>query len=587
MADRTIIRQFYEALYGDEGINEERRLVLWTPGKSSNVWCSSLEDAVENTAKRSAKNDAYFLACLQSPQAMVAEAERRGDKPNMGSRRGYEQSAALMPALWLDLDFGTKGHEKKKLPPTVKHAQYIIDGMPAPPSMVVHTGGGLHAWWVFLDPLELDTADARKRARALSFGWASLAKKICDDRGWDMDSVYDLARVMRPAGTSNRKKVYDEAPPVELLFFDEAVRHDVDGLEVFLPTGAEPPQAASEISVDGYKFSLDPAAEPPVDRLMKLCEMDVAFRRTWERQRDGDLPSQSEYDLALATRMADVGFSDQEIVNTMIAHRRKHGQPEKLRHDYYATRLAMVRQQAPDIADGLERLTEVGTEIAAGIKIKSERRGEIKDNLSKLMALPKGSEVSRVEKYDGDPPTYALLTCSGRITLGGVAMITNANSFRNAIADATGHLIRRFKGPTWDKIAQAILHAAEPVDLGDEVSMDGEVLSWLTAYLEDEPPDVGLTEGCEAKVPFTHGGKVYVVLMSFRSFLRMSLDIRIDARTLARRLKQTGAVNRGVSYRLSGKSGRVSSRSCYCIPKSVVSGARGVVPDEVEAEDEV
>lgn len=579
MTDRDAIRSFYEALYGEEGIDEENNLVLWTPGKVSNDWCRSLPEAVERTAKRADRSDAYFVACLQSPEAMREEAARREEDADIGRRRGYSQSASLLPALWLDLDYGREGHEKKNLPPTERHAQLIVDGMPAPPSIVIRTGGGLHAWWLLLDPLELNTDADRKRARALTYGWSMIAKGLCAERGWAMDSVYDLARVMRVPGTLNRKKEYGkEGRPVRVLKLDADIRHDVDGLEVFLPTDAEPPRMSSEtVTLDGYKFSLDPNAEPPVDKLMGLCDLEADFKRTWERQRDKDLPSQSEYDLALATRAAGVGWSDQEIVNLLIAHRRKHRQPEKLRHDYYAARLALVRQQAPDISDGLEQLTEIGTEISAGVNIPDDRRNEIKDHMSNLMALPVGSEIERIEKYPGDPPTYALLTAKGRITLGTVACITNAQQFRNAVASATGHLISRFKGVAWDKVAQAVLHAAETVDLGDEVSVDGEVGAWLMSYLEDEPPDVGIVEGCESRVPFNHSGAVLIFLQAFRSFLRMNLDIRVDPRDLALRMRQAGVRRRRVSYREAGK---VSSRSVYEVPLDIVREVRGVPADE-------
>lgn len=560
MVERTLVRTFYGALYGDEGICDERRLVLWSPGKVSNDWCESLGEAVDLTCKRGAKQDTYFVACLQSQAAMEEEAKKRKDKPTPGIRRGYEQSAALMPALWLDIDWADPTHKKKNLPPTQKHAQYVIDSMPAPASIVVKTGGGLHAWWILKDPLELNTPEERKRARELSYKWSFLARGICEDRGWAMDSVWDLARVMRCPGTLNHKK--DEPRPVEMLHIDADHPHDMDGLEVLMPTECVAPVASAVVSTDDYKFELRADAEPPADKIMALCEMDAAFKRVWARE--AGLSSQSEYDLSIASRMAALGFNDQEIVNAMVAHRRSHKQPEKLRHDYYAMRLAKVRKTDPDIADGLERLAEVGAEIAMGATIPDERREEIKNDLTRMMALPAGKEIQRIEKYPGDPPTFALLTKDDRITLGTVACITNSNSFRNAVAASTGHLVKRFKAGAWDNIAQAILHAAELIDLGPDATMDGEVHDWLRTYLEDEPPNVSRDEGCAARVPFTHNGTIYVMLQSLRGWLRLTQDLRIEKRPLAARLKSAGCTGKPVKYQTAAGAG--TSRYCFAIP---------------------
>lgn len=566
MIDRTAIRLFLETLYGDDGVNEEHRLVLWSPGKAANDWCTSIADGVERITARGADSDVYFVACLHSLEAMREEAGRRKESPDPARRRGYEQSAAVLPALWLDLDYGTEGHQKTGLPPTEADALSIVDGMPAPPTMVVRTGGGVHAWWALLDPLELSNAEDRARARALTYGWSLIARGLCEKRGWSMDSVWDLARVMRVPGTLNRKTEYGEPRPVEIDRIEPDTRHDVEGLEVFLPADSPPPAAAAaKVTTDEFKFILDPNATPDADALMTLCDLDAEFKRTWERERK-DLPSQSEYDLALATRLSDVGWGDQQIVDALIAHRRKHGQPAKLRHDYYGARLAIVRKQNPGISEGLESLTELGEEIRAGIEVAEDRLGEIKGHLTKLMALPTGSAIVRIEKYEGDPPTFSLLTEVGRITLGPVANITNPTLFRNAVASATGHLIKRFKGPAWDKVAQAILHAAQLVDLGEEVSVEGEVVGWLRGYLEDEPPEQDHNDGCESRVPFVHQGQVFIVLQSFRSWLRMSLDVRIEARVLARRLREAGSKNIRVSYR-KAESKENSSRSCYLVPQ--------------------
>jgi putative DNA primase/helicase len=90
-------------------------------------------------------------------------------------------------------------------------------------------------------------------------------------------------------------------------------------------------------------FALDPNAVAPAAKLEKLLMRNAKFRRTWERNRGAELSSQSEYDMALAALARHAKWSDQEIVDLLVQHRREGGDTEKIgRHDYYVLTLAKV-----------------------------------------------------------------------------------------------------------------------------------------------------------------------------------------------------------------------------------------------------
>jgi hypothetical protein len=83
-------------------------------------------------------------------------------------------------------------------------------------------------------------------------------------------------------------------------------------------------------------FTLRADANPPANKFSMLCEIDPKFRLSFDHQRvDLQDQSASSYDLALATRALMVGWTAQEIVDLLIAHRRQHGEDLKLREDYY------------------------------------------------------------------------------------------------------------------------------------------------------------------------------------------------------------------------------------------------------------
>ena len=109
-----------------------------------------------------------------------------------------------------------------------------------------------------------------------------------------MDSVGDLARVMRLPGTVNRKG----DPPVEVRVVESNDRRYNPGdLEAFM--AEEIPAETPEVHVGA--LALRPDAEPPTEKLNRLICNSKAFSDSWNQWR-GDLSdqSQSTYDQSLA-----------------------------------------------------------------------------------------------------------------------------------------------------------------------------------------------------------------------------------------------------------------------------------------------
>jgi len=94
---------------------------------------------------------------------------------------------------------------------------------------------------------------------------------------------------------------------------------------------------------------LQPDAEPPAGKLLEAASESPLFCQTWRRKRT-DLadPSQSGYDLSLATIAVLRGWTDQEVAKLIIAVRREHNEkPEKaLREDYIRRTIAKAKQAA-------------------------------------------------------------------------------------------------------------------------------------------------------------------------------------------------------------------------------------------------
>lgn len=120
----------------------------------------------------------------------------------LGHRRGGAEDCLCVPALWVDLDVEGPNHKGgHRLPPTIEAARAILDDFPLPPSAVIRSGGGLQPWWFLAEPVGVD--EARTMLVAWGATWAELGRR----RGWHVDNVFDVARVMRLPGTVNRKTV--------------------------------------------------------------------------------------------------------------------------------------------------------------------------------------------------------------------------------------------------------------------------------------------------------------------------------------------------------------------------------------------
>jgi hypothetical protein len=101
-------------------------------------------------------------------------------------------------------------------------------------------------------------------------------------------------------------------------------------------------------------LTLDPNASLNQEAFDKLYRENERFRLSWERHRiDLKDSSPSGYDFSLAGFTVRAGWSDQEIVNMLIVHRRKHNSDLKLdNRQYYERTLANVRKAAASENEG-------------------------------------------------------------------------------------------------------------------------------------------------------------------------------------------------------------------------------------------
>ena len=122
-----------------------------------------------------------------------------------------------IPCLWADIDIAHPAHNSDKVyPPDMDSAVEFLMNLPAPPTVMVDTGHGLHAYWCLTDLWLFGDGEGHAAGVDLALRWHLMIASQLANYGWETDKVADLARVLRLPGTLNIKEE-DDQPLVELM----------------------------------------------------------------------------------------------------------------------------------------------------------------------------------------------------------------------------------------------------------------------------------------------------------------------------------------------------------------------------------
>lgn len=147
----------------------------------------------------------YWFQNVETMAAAALELDAQGKAVFHGcatfkSKKRKQENVDSARSLWLDLDAGLG-----KIYQDAGHAYRALEdwrvAVCLPVAVIVASGGGLHAYWPLRDPLD-------------PVGWvraASALRALAEQRGLhcDASSTVDIARILRPPGTHNRK-ILDE-----------------------------------------------------------------------------------------------------------------------------------------------------------------------------------------------------------------------------------------------------------------------------------------------------------------------------------------------------------------------------------------
>jgi len=120
-------------------------------------------------------------------------------------------------------------------------AYYEKEGRIPPPSAIVHTGGGAHAYWI------LDEAASGDDLQLIPLINRALAERVGGDH------VGDLARVLRLPGTHNKK--YEDSPICRIHELNLDRRYSLKELLEFLDIDREQTPEPETIKGEDIEFN--------------------------------------------------------------------------------------------------------------------------------------------------------------------------------------------------------------------------------------------------------------------------------------------------------------------------------------------
>lgn len=133
-----------------------------------------------------------------------------------GKKRGEAKDVASVVGLYIDVDTVHPVHAEKHLPQNSEaFFPFLEEAVPQKPSFVVSTGHGLQIYWLFSTPFLIQTADDTNKIQAILKGFSHyVIGRALKEKGWKLDNVSDIARMLRAPDTQNVKAV---SVPCEIL----------------------------------------------------------------------------------------------------------------------------------------------------------------------------------------------------------------------------------------------------------------------------------------------------------------------------------------------------------------------------------
>jgi hypothetical protein len=540
---------------------EEQYVLIWTAPNKQSHWFTDLETA------------GGFVANVTTLDVYVGLGLSHVDRGP--ARRVKSEEVSAICGIGTDLDLRSEAHGIKPLPGTLAEALSVLP-KDVPPTIVLSTGNGAHAWWLFKEPIVFDSDEERAEVARVTARWHTMLRIQSAAKGWAYDRLSDLARILRIPGTQNLK---DRAHPKPVAVYSRTDRfYNLSDLEEYLNDTETPDPEEEERAAREWKerfadkpLKIDLAATIPqemLDAWMDPANSDVRFalrfRNTWERRRDNlKDPSQSGYDLALADFGIEAGLSEQQIVDLIIHHRRLHRLKPRNRLDYYQRTIARAEKRtggraahnpttgpaAPTGAQGAPEDRQATDDTTPPPPPTPEQEASRKAAICAGISLVLTVNVMRLVQITGKDSQYRMELAEGhKIEFPTVNKFLSMECVASAIADKVRKRIPRIKPKKWEEVQQMMLDALYVMEGTEEMQWEGAARMYLQHYLVETNP-IPAIEGQrlqEQRKPMVIDGRISVCASSVLNYVNKTWFQNLSVKNIAGMMAAIGAESRRV-----------------------------------------
>ncbi len=179
-----------------------------------------IEQLIEDVGDKQHTEDLYISLCTQP-----------NDLPP--SARGSNETAVSLPGVFADIDFALAKESAKKYPPDAETALSLIQSFDAEPFLIQNSGNGFHVLYAFEKPLVMSNRAERRKAQTILRQFGQQLMDHFKQAGYEIDNVFDLARVFRVPASFNHKSGSPKL--VEVVAFNPHNRLGLDDLKYAVP----------------------------------------------------------------------------------------------------------------------------------------------------------------------------------------------------------------------------------------------------------------------------------------------------------------------------------------------------------------
>ena len=549
-------KQFLDKIFKTKP--DDQLILLWQLDDHRSAWFTDTSYAADYVELN--PNDIYFGVGTSS-------------KDFGPSKRCPQNAISGIPGFYVDIDVkDSKAHKSKKYPESLGEALSLVLGHNFDPTVIINSGYGLHCYWLFEEMWMFENDVDRFSAKMMSKRMNNMIKNRALSIDRDIDSIFDLSRILRPPGSFNCKK----KKPVEVKihtidgrrytpqFIDDNISKEPtpDSFELspppdqiqkdLLTQGSAQPKSSgpsgslqSKQPQGSSKLILNPDAKPNLKKLEELNNIFGNFSATWDNLRD-DLPSASEYDLSLANFCAQLNMSDQDIADMLITFRRRHDlKPEKsTRKTYMADTIMKAKKKSGNkAARELSRLSLTKDTEYEDPNHHQKLVNAINVKLKKIKLKKLIKEIYGPNPADIRYLMEIEIKINGKNELKTIRaqndFIDSPIKFRKTIQNAPGVNKRiTISNRDWNDFSQCMSDVVIEDYVGN-TTITERMTAWIEEYIAKHS-DKNLFADCfDSREPFKEGMSWFIFIESFQNFV-YNKDFEMTDKELKSYLKNQG-----------------------------------------------